>query len=76
VIEVGAVREFDSEGRKGKVATATIQDDSGTIEMALFNENIAKAPKGSKVHVENAFVTSYKGKLQVNIGKFGRLSVA
>jgi replication factor A1 len=76
VIEIGKVREFDSKGSKGRVATATIQDESGTIELSLFNENIDTVTKGAKVHIENAFVSSYKGKLQVNVGKFGRLSVA
>jgi len=30
---------------------------------------------GDKIKIENGYVTSFKGEIQLNIGKFGKLTV-
>jgi len=58
-----------------KVATAIIADETGTIKMALWNEQINQVNVNNTVKVENGYVTSFKGEIQLNIGRYGKLTV-
>ena len=57
------------------VQDVTIQDGSGMIKLVLWDDDVGKAIAGSTVKVENGYVSSYKGTLQLNVGKFGKLTV-
>jgi replication factor A1 len=57
------------------VADALVQDETGTIKLTLWNEQIDQVNVGDKVKIENGYVTSFKGEIQLNVGKFGKLSV-
>jgi len=59
-----------------KVATAVIEDETGTIKLTLWNEQIEQVSVGNTVKVENGYVTSFRGEIQLNIGKYGKLTVA
>jgi len=58
-----------------KVAAAIIGDETGTIKMPLWNEQIDKVNVDNMVKVENGYVSSFKGEIQLNVGKFGKLTV-
>jgi ssDNA-binding replication factor A large subunit len=58
-----------------KVATALIADDTGTIKLTLWNDQINQVNVDNTVKVENGYVTSFKGEIQLNIGKYGTLTV-
>ena len=58
-----------------KVANAVISDDTGTIKLTLWNEQIDQVNVDSIVKIENGYVTSFKGEIQLNIGKYGKLNV-
>jgi replication factor A1 len=58
-----------------KVASAIIGDETGTIKMTLWNEQIDKVNVDNMVKVENGYVSSFRGEIQLNVGKFGKLTV-
>jgi replication factor A1 len=58
-----------------KVATAVIADETGTIKLTLWNERISQVNVNDTVKVENGYVTSFKGEMQLNVGKYGKLTV-
>jgi replication factor A1 len=58
-----------------KVSTALIADDSGTIKLTLWNEQINQVNVDNTVKVENGYVTSFRGEIQLNIGRYGKLTV-
>ena len=58
-----------------KVATAMIADETGTIKLTLWNDQINKVSINNVVKVEKGYVTSFKGEIQLNIGKYGTLTV-
>ncbi|MBM3228828.1 DNA-binding protein [Candidatus Parvarchaeota archaeon] len=62
-------------GKKMRVASATLKDDSGEMVLSLWNDDIEKVQVGAKVTVENGWVAEYKGNLQISAGKFGKLNV-
>jgi replication factor A1 len=57
------------------IADAVVQDDSGTIKLTLWNEQIDQINIGDKIKIENGYITSFKGEIQLNIGKYGKLTI-
>jgi replication factor A1 len=58
-----------------KVATAIIADETGTIKLTLWNEQINQVNINDTVKVENGYITSFRGEIQLNVGKYGKLTV-
>jgi replication factor A1 len=77
VVEKTETREVTSRYKNEtyNVATAMIADDTGTIKLTLWNEQINKVNVENKVKIENGYISSFRGELQLNVGKFGSLSV-
>lgn len=75
VVEVSAPREFNKFGRNLSVATAIIKDDSGTMKMSLWNQDIDKVKQGSRIKVTSGYVNEFQGEKQFTSGKFGKIEV-
>lgn len=75
LVEKGEVREFSKFGKSGRVCNATVKDDSGTIKLTLWNDDIDKVNVGDKVELKNGFVNEYQGEMQLTAGRFGSLEV-
>ena len=77
VVEKGNTREVQSRYKDEtyKVASAVVGDDSGNIKLTLWNEQIDQVQVGDKIRIENGYVTSFKGEIQLNVGKYGKLTV-
>jgi replication factor A1 len=57
------------------VADAVISDETGSIKLTLWNEQIDQVNVNDKIKIENGYVTSFKGEIQLNAGKYGKLTV-
>ena len=75
VISVEEARAFEKFGREIKVANAVVKDDSGTMKMTLWNQEIDNVKAGNKVKITNGFVNEFQGEKQLTAGKFGKLEV-
>lgn len=76
ITEIGEVREVMTKfGEPGRVATAVLEDDSGTIKLSLWNETIDTVSVNNTVKIENGYVTSFRGETQLNVGRYGKLIV-
>ncbi len=75
IVAIGEVREINKMGRSLRVANATLKDDSGTIEMALWNDKIDEVSVGQKVKITNGYVNEWQGKAQLTLGKFGKMEI-
>jgi len=58
-----------------RVANATISDGTGTIKLTLWNDQIDQVNVNDNIKIENGYVTSFRGEIQLNVGRFGKLSV-
>lgn len=75
VIEKGEVRTVNLRaGGTSTVADATIKDDSGTIKLSLWGEQINSVDIGDKVKIENGYTKAFRGEVQLNIGRYGKLT--
>jgi len=75
IVSIDTTREINKYGRMLRVANATIKDDSGTMTLTLWNEDIDKVKAGDKIKIENGYVNEFQNKLQLTRGKFGTLTV-
>jgi len=73
IIEIHPPRTFNKMDKEGRVANAVIQDDSGTMVLTLWNEDIDNFHTGDKVKITNGYVSEWQGQLQLGAGKFGKL---
>jgi len=78
IVEKSSTREVRSRYKDETyhVADAIINDGTGTIKLTLWNEQIDQVKVNDTVKIENGYVTSFKGEIQLNVGKYGKLTVA
>ncbi len=77
IVDKGTTRQVQSRFKDEtyNVADAVVQDDSGTIKLTLWNEQIDQVNVNDKIKIENGYVTSFKAEIQLNVGKYGKLTV-
>lgn len=77
VVEKAASRQVMSRFKDEtySVADAVVADETGRIKLTLWNEQIAQVSVNDRIRIENGYVTSFKGEIQLNVGKFGKLTV-
>ncbi len=75
VISVGEPREFEKYGRTGRVATAKVKDDTGEVDLSLWNEQVDEVSPGDRIRISNGYVSEWQGNLQLTAGRFGTLTV-
>jgi replication factor A1 len=52
-----------------------VADETGSVKLTLWNEQIDQVNVGDNIKIDNGYVTSFKGEIQLNVGKFGKLAV-
>jgi len=78
VVSKSEIRDIPM-GRDGsahKVCDALVGDETGSIYLTLWDDNIEKVNENDTVRVENGYVTLFKGNMRLNIGKYGKLEMA
>ncbi|HEX2615476.1 MAG TPA: OB-fold nucleic acid binding domain-containing protein [Nitrososphaera sp.] len=63
-------------GGTNNVADAVISDESGSIKLSLWGDDINKIRPGDRVSVENGYINTFKGENSLAVGKFGKLNKA
>jgi len=61
-------------GNHASVAKALIGDETGTINLCLWNEQIGSVSVGDTVQIENARTSLFRGERQLSIGTRGQLN--
>ena len=75
IVTIDAPRDVITKfGKKTRVASATLKDDSGEIILSLWGEDADKFAQGDSVSIENGWVSEFKGNLQLSAGKFGKIN--
>lgn len=62
-------------GSQAQVVNAILADGTGKITLVLWDAQIKMVKPGSRIRVENGYITQFKGKSSLNIGRYGKLSV-
>ncbi|MFW9849834.1 MAG: GNAT family N-acetyltransferase [Candidatus Thorarchaeota archaeon] len=60
-------------GDELRVADAILTDNTGSVKLVLWNDQIRQVTLGSRIRTEEGFVKSYRDELQLSIGQFGMI---
>jgi len=66
---------YTRSGRMAYVSNALIADDTGSIRINLWNQQINIISEGDSINIENGKVTTFRGERQLRIGRQGSLNV-
>jgi replication factor A1 len=61
-------------GGTNTVADAIVSDETGTIKLSLWGEDINKVQAGERLSIENGYINTFKGENSISIGKFGKMT--
>ena len=75
VIEKDGGREITTKFGHTKVSNAVLEDDSGTITLVLWGDDVDKVKEGDTVKIENGFVKEWNNALQLSVGKYGKMTI-
>jgi len=75
ITAISPVRDVTTARGPGKVADATLQDESGTIILTLWGDDAGRFSVGQKIKITDGWVKDFRGKLQISTGRSGKLSV-
>ena len=76
VVEKSVARRVYSRfGTSHGLSTAIISDNTGSIKLPLWDAQIEMISVGDTVEIEHARVRMFRGELQVNVGRNGKLNV-
>jgi replication factor A1 len=75
VVSVGEPKEVMGKyGDPRKVAEAVIGDETATITLSLWNEQIGSIQKDDNILVDNGYVSLVRGHMRLNVGRYGNLT--
>lgn len=66
---------FSRFGDSFALSIATISDGTGSMRLPLWNAQIDKVSIGDTVQIENGRIRTFRGELQVSVGKNSKLEV-
>ena len=81
VIVDGRVEHFSSPrtvtsrktGEDLKVADVQLADDTGSIKLVLWNEQIRQVKENTSIRIEEGYVKEYRDELQLSVGQWGMI---
>jgi replication factor A1 len=62
-------------GSQACVSNATIADDTGSIQLTLWNNHITNIHVGDEVELKNCYVSRFNGRAQIRLGRHSTLTV-
>lgn len=75
IVDVGEPREVSSssDGQLHQVTEALIGDETGSVLLTLWDENATRFIKDDVVAIDNGYAGTFKGRLRLNIGRYGTI---
>ncbi|MHA1288381.1 MAG: OB-fold nucleic acid binding domain-containing protein [Candidatus Thorarchaeota archaeon] len=74
IIRISEIRTVNTKFGKRNVATAVLEDDSGRIDLTLWEDQIEMVKEGQNIKITGGYVTEWNGNLQLNVRKGGRIA--
>jgi replication factor A1 len=75
VVWTDDVREVKTKFGPARVSWVVLEDETGSIRLNLWRQQIDEVRVGDTVRLVNAFVRVYRDEFELNIGSDGRIEV-
>jgi ssDNA-binding replication factor A large subunit len=74
VVQLEPTREIDTrDGGQKKVRNARLKDPTGEISLVLWGSEVDLVAEGDRVQIVEGWVSDYRGRPQVSLGRTGKL---
>jgi len=76
VTGVGEPKEIPSRfgGEAKRVAEARVGDETATILLSLWQDQIGSVKEGDVLSIENGYISLVRGHMRLNVGKYGKMT--
>lgn len=79
-MQIFTPRQFEKNGKKGRLCNLIVADDSGEIRLTLWHDDVKKmqeqgVEKGTVLQLKNCYVSAFKERAQLNLSYQGKLVV-
>jgi len=76
IVSVGEPKEIPSRfgGEPKRVAEAVVGDETGTVILSLWQDQIGSVQVGDVLQIENGYVSLVQGHMHLNVGKYGKMA--
>jgi replication factor A1 len=75
IVSIGDAKSVETRFGPARVAQAVLEDETGRIVLNLWRDQIDAVKAGDTVRVENAFVRVFGERMELNVGRDGRIVV-
>jgi len=65
---------FKADNSPHQVCDATIADETGCISLSIWDGDIQRVQEGKTYCIENGYISTFRGTMKLNVGKFGKLN--
>ena len=62
-----------TDGSSHRVTEELVGDETGTILLTLWDDDIEKVNDGDVINIGNGYVSLFRGSMRLNIGRFGTM---
>jgi len=59
--------------KEHRLSEVLIADETGSINLVLWDDRIDQVQEGSTIKITNGFIKLFKGRMQLNLGRYGRV---
>lgn len=74
IVDKNESRKVNTRYGSKRVTSAVLRDETGEIDLVLWEDQIDSVEVGDEIEIENAYSTQWKGKLQLNVPRKGKIS--
>src|SRR6266566_8487832 len=75
VVGLSEEREIPSKfGEARQLVEATVGDETATVLLTLWNDQIGQVSKDETLLIDNGYVTLVRGHIRLNVGKYGTMT--
>lgn len=62
-----------SDGSKHRVSDVLVGDETGSVYLSLWDDNIDKVNDGEVIEIKNGYLSLFRGSMRLNVGREGTL---
>lgn len=73
IAELPTPRAVNTQYGQKRITTVTFEDETGTIDLTLWEEEIDAIEEGANVKITGAYVREWADDIQLNIGRDGNI---
>jgi replication factor A1 len=76
IVSTGEPKEIPNKfgGEPKRVAEAVVGDETGTVILSLWQDQIGSVQANDVLYIENGYVSLVQGHIRLNVGKYGKMT--